>query len=249
MDGISPAIDVLGVLRGCIGAVVGVEDWDVSRMGEATEMVVYVFENRAPGHHADRDGGAAARAAMGRASAQYATRELRQARDMRLADVDRAFGTDTQDYVLGSGKPPNDVRPLKVRVLAEHGFKLSLLQAFERVVDIIERKAWDEHPGARSQAPDARRGAIREALGKTSDRFARLDATPRIDGEEARSRREPDFPVPVIGYDRTIRPNSWGTDRFGNPVKGYTYVRETVRYKNKLPPSAIDGTALEAAPA
>lgn len=226
-----PAIDVLGVLRGCIGAVVGVEDWDVSRMHEATELVVYVFE--------------------GRAAAQGACRHLKRTRDMRLADVDGHFAPGFE-IELGTGKAPSTVAryPIKVRVLAEHGLAHDPILAFERAVDIIEREAWDEHPGARPPPRPGRRASAGRGEGSVEEEAyqgGHLGASPRMDPDGSRGYSEPLFQVEVQGYERRINPNKYGIGRDGLPVLGRRWVDTYHRYKDKPPPPGKEAAPVDEA--
>lgn len=211
--------DIIGTRRGIVCGVIGVDDWDMSRMHVAKEMVLYDFG--------------------GRVEAFDGCVGFQQAQDMRLADVDRHFNPGCT-IVLGEGvaPPPNARLPIKIRVLAPHGFTHGHIRTFERCVEIIEDEAWDERPPCRVPRPGAPAAeADRDAVEGPHPHVVqrRLGAAPVLEPEQRKSRAKPLFQVPVKGFPRRLRPGYKGKDEFGNPVEGWTWVSEQTRHK-KLPP-------------
>lgn len=218
METVGLAFDFISVLRGCVGGVVGTEDFDVSRMRKAVQMVVYDFGTRQ--------------------AAQDAAALFKATTDARYSDVERHFApADT--IVLGEGRKPKGVHyPMAYIAIAPTEFRHDPLIVFERMVDIIEREAWGEHPELRSEPRSPRRPAPEPAgEGRPARNPWRLKHLGRADPlnmelDVERSYTPPSFKVPVRGYDRRIKPTSKGRDRHGNVIYGSVYVGGYDRYKD-----------------
>jgi len=221
-----PAFDIIGTRRGIVGGVVGIADWDVSRMREAREIVLYDFG--------------------GRQQAFDGCVGLHRAQDMRVSDVDKHFHPGCT-VILGEGEapPPNAPYPIKIRVLAPDGFTHDNIRTFERCVELIEDEAWGERPPvrtpaqSRAEAPESEEEEDGEDEDEVADavptRQRRLGAAPRLEPEQRGPNAKPKFQVPVTGFTRKLPPGHWGSDEFGNPTQGSTYVRGHDRY-TKQPP-------------
>jgi hypothetical protein len=217
---VGAAFDFIVCRRGFIGGVVGTEDFDMARMHEAVEIVVFDLGSR------------------------DATKEhvayLRTTMDLRMAEVVRRIAPSTE-LVLGSGKAPKGINlPIMYRALAPREFRLTPIQVAELMIDLIEADDWDHAPelkesprgrGAPASSPKGEAGEAGER--GEAGRIKRLPKARRMVFDREVSYTPPSFKVPVGGYDRRIKPTSWGKDKHGNPMLGWTWVRDHERHADK----------------
>ncbi len=215
---VGAAFDFIICRRGFIGGVVGTEDFDMSRMRETVEIVVFDMGSR------------------------DATKEhvayFRTTMDLRMAEVVRRIAPSTE-LVLGSGKAPKGINyPIMYRALAPREFRQTPIQVAESMIDLIEAEDWDQAPALKDSPRDrlseatSREGEPAGVRGETW-RIKRLPKTRRMVFDREVAYTPPSFKVPVGGYDRRIKPTSWGKDKHGNPQLGWTWVRDHDRHKDK----------------
>jgi len=217
--------DIVAVSRGFVVGVVGVDDWDVSRMREAHEIVLYDFGRRE--------------------AAQQSLERLRETVDLRQLDVDVHFAPG-DEVVLGDGCPPSLCArgPVKYVVRAAHGFTHGVMETVDLAIEIIRLKEWSAHPGARKArladagtvTPSPSGDAVAVATPRpAAERRARLAATPRMraEGPSDRDYTPPEFSVPVRGFYRPL-PGRIGKDEDGNyVVPDKTWVISHKRHADK----------------